>query len=68
MTRQQTTIMWVGLALVMLNWIIHWQTVKSVIFGPGPSSLLSKTSTQAKPLSTTPTTTATNTPANVVAM
>lgn len=65
MTRQQITIMWIGLILVMLNWIINWQTVKNVLFGAGAASLLSKTATQAKPLSTTPTTTATATPANV---
>ena len=33
MTRQQTTVLWLGLILIFLNIIVHIGDVKGVIFG-----------------------------------
>lgn len=63
MTRQQSTIIWLGLALIAMNIIVHWGQLKPVIFGSGNAALLNKTSTAAG-ISTIATKTPTPTPAN----
>lgn len=34
MTSSQTTVLWLGLALVILNVLKNWSEVKQVVFGP----------------------------------
>jgi hypothetical protein len=38
MTRQQSTVIWLGLVLVAFNLIIHIGEIKSVIFGKGAAN------------------------------
>jgi hypothetical protein len=74
MTRQQETILWLGLAIVIANIAVHWTDVKSVLFSPSASATASgggsKTSLLSANQQAAPTV-ASNpgiaTPANVVA-
>lgn len=56
MTRAQSTIIWLGLILIVLNLAVKWKDVKAVIFGgqvaSTTASLVSKTVLVAKPVGT----------------
>lgn len=67
MTRQQSTIIWLGLTLIAMNIIVHWSQLRTVIFGSGVSATLASktTPTGGAALSATTAQTPATTPTNV---
>lgn len=68
MTRQQSTVIWVGLILVAMNIVINWAEIKPVIFGSGVSAAVLASKTGVGSISTSPNQAVTNTPSAVQVM